>query len=86
MNDIQSPILGLPSLRTMYSKNNLYHRTIHKYQANLLDYVKNNDEKKLIENEKLFSFLTMIKADGLRFELEQFQNTVISRRSSEHYK
>lgn len=69
-----------------YSKNNLYHRSIHKYQANLLDYVKNNDEKILIENEKLFSFLTMIKADGLRFELEQFQNTVISRRSSEHYK
>lgn len=65
-----------------YSKNNLYHRTINSYQHNLLEFVNNNDDNILTENKQIFIFLSMIEAEDLRFELEHFQNIIVTRRSS----
>ena len=59
-----------------YQENDLYHRTINIFQMNLIDYILEGDEEKLVENNKILNFLDLINAKKLSNTLEKFQSEI----------
>lgn len=66
-----------------FQENDLYHRTIHTFQWNVLNFIKSGDETSLEHNKDILHYLKLVNAMKLMQKLESFQDFIKKRRTSE---